>query len=181
MLRMMLAVLRPTPGSASSASRAVGYFAAVLVDDLLCKANEIPGLRVVQPHRLDIRLDALDTEFRDRGRRVGNGKEFAGRDVNAFVGRMGRQHHGNQELERSLLQQFGSWAGIRGLEPAKDSTAPSGIHDVLPCGRVPDVAGGSFRARDAYVRSARLACRRANNASNAACSSARRVNRAVCA
>jgi len=139
----------------------VGHFAAVAVEDLLGEANEIPGLHVVQANRLQIRLHALDTQFRNRRGRVCHRKQFAGCGVDAFVSRVRRKHYGHEKLKCGVIEQFRGGVRVGSLQPTKDGAATRGIHIVF------SLAG------------ALAVCLRA--ASRAACSSVRRACRTLCA
>ena len=53
-LRTTLAVLRPTPGSASSASRSGGTSPSVPLDQRLRQRDDVPRLRPIEADRLDL-------------------------------------------------------------------------------------------------------------------------------
>ena len=139
----------------------VGHFAVVLVHYLLREANEVLGLHVVQANGLQVRLHAFDTQFGDRRGCVGNREQLAGCGVDRLVGCMRRKHDRYEQLKRRVVEQFrgGMWVGS--LQSAKDGSTTGGIHVVF--------SGADARA--VILR----------EASNAACSSARRICRSLCA
>src|SRR5262249_54564007 len=92
--------LPPDTGQCFELGTRRGNLAAVPVDELLREADEILRLRVVQAYRLDVRLDTLDTEGRDRRGRIGHRKEVARRGVDSTVSGVCGEHHGDQQLER---------------------------------------------------------------------------------
>src|SRR6184192_4174256 len=127
MLRMILAVLRPTPGSASSEAVA-GKAATVALDQLAAQADEVLRLGVVEPDAADVGLQALDPEREDRLRRVRYGEEDARCGVDALVGGMRRQHDRDQQLEGRVMLELGGGRGVRGPEAPIDGGACRSVH-----------------------------------------------------
>ena len=155
----MLAVLRPTPGSASSAARSPGTSPPWRSMQLLAQADQVLRLGVVEPDAADVGLHALDAERCDRGRRVGDREQHARGGVHALVGGVRREHDRHQQLERRRVQQLGGRGRVCGLQPPEDRGPRRSVHGArMPAGhalssarprrRLSGSAGRSCPARD---------------------------------
>ena len=91
MLSTTFAVLRPTPGSASSASRVARHLAAMLVDKLLRQRDDVLRLGAEQPDGLDVVAHLRFAERDHLLRRIGRPEQCGRRLVDPGVGRLGRQ------------------------------------------------------------------------------------------
>ena len=89
---------------------------AVTLDQQPAGLEDIARLGVVQADGLYIRLEARQSELRDRPRGVRDREQFGGRLVDALVGRLGRQYHRDQQLERAAIAQLGGRRRIGRLE-----------------------------------------------------------------
>ena len=106
-LRTTLAVLRPTPGRASSAARSRGVSPPCYSLDRARKRDDVPRLRAIKPDRLDPlgeRLLAKRRHFLPAYRRRRNSARVA--LLTAGVGRLRRQHHGHQQREGIDVLEF---------------------------------------------------------------------------
>ena len=128
MFRMTFAVLRPTPGSDSSASRSLGTSPPCFSTSCRHKLDEVLRLRVVEPDGLDVRLHAFDAQRQDRLRRVGDREQHTRRGVDALVRGVRREHHGDEQLERRRVLELRGRARIRGLQAAIDRADSRWIH-----------------------------------------------------
>ena len=115
-LSTTFAVLRPTPGSASSASRDARHRAAMLGDQFLRQRDHVLRLVAVKPDRLDVVAHALLAERDHFFRRVGGGKQRGRRLVDAGIGRLRRQHHRDQQRVGIDVSEFAARFGIGALE-----------------------------------------------------------------
>jgi hypothetical protein len=113
--------------------------AAMLFDDPPAQLDQILRLLVVHPDGLDVRLHAFDAHCQDCLRGVRNRKENARRRVDALVGRMRRQHHGDEQLERRLVFELRGRARIRLLQAAIQCSDAGWMHDgsLSAAGRAP--------------------------------------------
>ena len=119
MLRTTLAVLRPTPGSASSASREARHRAVVLRDQLLRQRDDVLRLVAIKPDRLDVVAHALLAERDHFFRRVGGGEQRGRRLVDAGIGRLRRQHDRDQQREGVDVREFAARIGMRSVKAAE--------------------------------------------------------------
>ena len=92
--------LAPDPGQRLERGAVGRQLTAVPFKQLPAESDEVVGLGVVQAYAPDVGLQALDAQREDRGGRVGNGEEVAGRCIDALVGGVSREHDGDQQLER---------------------------------------------------------------------------------
>ena len=120
MLRTTLAVLRPTPGSASSASRVARHLAAMLGDELLRQRDDVLRLGAVEADGADEVGDRRLAERRHLLRRVGEREERRRRLVDAGVGRLRREHDGDEQGERVVVVEFALRLGLALGEAAED-------------------------------------------------------------
>ncbi len=109
--RTTLAVLRPTPGSSTSASIVLGTLAAVVLRQRRRHADEGTGLRAEEAGGLDLRLELGGRRPRERAG-VGISLEQRRRDlVDALVGALRRENRRDEQLVRRREIQLG--VGIR--------------------------------------------------------------------
>ena len=99
MLSTTLAVLRPTPGSASSASRSAGTLPPCSSTSFCDSATTFFALVRKQPDGLDEVAHARFAERDHLLRRVGEREQRRRRLVDAGIGRLRRQHHRDQQRE----------------------------------------------------------------------------------
>ena len=108
------------------------HVAAVLAHQDLGQRDDVLRLVAEEADGADVRREALDAELRDRRRRVGVGKESRGRLVHALVGRLRRQHDGDQQLERRRVLELGLRIGIGLAKALEDRAALGRVHGGLP-------------------------------------------------
>ena len=101
-----LAVLRPTPGSASSAARGARHLAAMLARPACRQRHHVPCLGAEEPDGLDGVAHLALAEREHLLRRVGGRERCARRLVNAGVGGLRRQNHRDQQRERIDMPQL---------------------------------------------------------------------------
>ena len=121
--RITLAVLRPTPGSASRLSRSRGHLAAVLLEQDAAGGDDVARLALVQADRAHVLRQALDAEVEDRARRVGHREQLARGEVHALVGRLRREDHRHQQLERRAVLELGRRVRIERAQPLEQRLA----------------------------------------------------------
>ena len=98
--RTTFAVLRPTPGSSTSASIVSGISPPCVSHELGRHAEERARLRAEEAGRLDLRLELVGRGARER-RGVGIAREERRRDlVDALIGALRGQNRRDQELVR---------------------------------------------------------------------------------
>ena len=119
MLSTTFAVLRPTPGSASSASRVRGTCPPCSATSLSRQRDHVLRLGAEEPDGLDQVAHALLAERDHLLRRVGEREQRGRRLVDAGIGRLRRQHHRHQQRERIDVLQFALRLRIGGLEAAE--------------------------------------------------------------
>ena len=119
MLSTTLAVLRPTPGNACSASRVFGTWPPCSAISFCDSAMTFFALVRIEPDGLDQLADAVLAERRHLLRRVGEREQRRRRLVDAGVGRLRRQHHRDQERERIDVLQLALRLRHRGLKAAE--------------------------------------------------------------
>ena len=122
MLSTTLAVLRPTPGSASSASRVRGTCPPCSATSFLRQRDDVLRLGAIEPDGLDQFAHALFAERRHLLRRVGRREQRRRRLVDAGVGRLRRQHHRDQQRERIDVLQLA--LRLRHRRPGSGGTLP---------------------------------------------------------
>ena len=99
MLSTTLAVLRPTPGSLTSWSRSSGTSPPWSRISASRQRDDVLRLVAPQADGADIVADLLLAERQHLLRRVGDREQRPRRLVDADVGRLRRQHHGDQQGE----------------------------------------------------------------------------------
>ena len=114
-----LAVFRPTPGSASSASRSSGTLPPCLSISCLRQGDHVLCLAAEQSDGLDVVPDRIFTQGNHLFRRVGDGEEGLRRAVHTFVGGLGRKYDCNKEGEVIDEVEFTLGFRICGLKPAE--------------------------------------------------------------
>ncbi len=122
-LRITFAVLRPTPGRASSAARSARHLAVVQVDQHPAGGDQVPGLAFVEADRLDVIGQPVLAQGMDGLRRMGDRKQPAGGEVDALVGGLRRQHHRHQQFERRAVFELGGGVGIGRTQAAENFVA----------------------------------------------------------
>jgi hypothetical protein len=95
----------------------------MLVEQHLAGGEDVLRLGLEQADAADVRGEAVLAQGEHLLRRIGHGKQGGGGQVDALVGGLRRQHHGNQQLERSDVVEFRGRRGIGGLEPFEDFAA----------------------------------------------------------
>jgi hypothetical protein len=96
------AVLRPTPGRASSAARSRGTSPPCLRENRPGRLQDVLRLHAPQTDRADVAGKACLAERDHRLGRTGDAKQRARRQVHALVGRLRREDDGDEELVRSI-------------------------------------------------------------------------------
>jgi len=77
--------------------------------------QDIPRLRVIEADRLDVLAQPFLAEFEQGLRGVRLGEETGRGLVDGLVGRLCRQHDGDQQFEVRSVDEFGLGLGIDGL------------------------------------------------------------------
>ena len=106
-LSTTFAVLRPTPGNASSASRVRGTSPPCCSSSCRHMAMTFAALALYRPMMRDVALESVLAEREDRRRRIGDGEQPARGLVDADVGRLRGQDHRDQQFEWRGVDQFG--------------------------------------------------------------------------
>ena len=96
-----------------------GYCACVQLNQHAAGLHQMLGLAAVQAYGLDVALQPLKPQIQNGLRSVGNRKKLARGLVHPYVGGLGRQQHGGQQLEHRGVFQLGLWRGVGGLERSK--------------------------------------------------------------
>ena len=122
-LRMTLAVLRPTPGSASSASRSAGTWPPCSLDQHPAGGDDVLRLALVQADRLHVTRPAR----RRPSARIACGvlrdrEQLARREVHALVGCLRREDHRDQQFERRRVLELRLRVRIEPRNRSKSST-----------------------------------------------------------
>jgi hypothetical protein len=120
-LSTTLAVLRPTPGRASSALRSRGTSPPCSSTSMRQVCDDVLGLAVEEADGLDVRLESVLAEVQDRLRCVGHREQARRRLVDALVGRLGRQDHGHQQLEGAAVVELRGGLGLAARRRSKIS------------------------------------------------------------
>ncbi|MCY1401906.1 hypothetical protein D9M71_170330 [compost metagenome] len=76
------------------------HFAGMALDQQAAGFDHVFRFAVVQADGLDVLRQSLDTQGMDRCRGIGDREQFGGGLVDADVGRLRRENHGNQQFER---------------------------------------------------------------------------------
>ncbi|KAG0926205.1 hypothetical protein G6F31_018467 [Rhizopus arrhizus] len=93
--------------------------------------DRILGLGAVQADRLDVVGQAFFAQVQQGLGRAVLREELARGDVDRLVGRLRRQQYRNQQLERSVVFQFGGGVGVGRLQAGEDLTAFGCVHDCV--------------------------------------------------
>ena len=124
MLSTTLAVLRPTPGSLTSSSRSSGTSPPWSRISASRQRDDVLRLVAPQPDGADVVADRRLAERQHLLRRVGHGKQRPRRLVDAGIGRLRRQHHGDQQREGVDVFEFALRLRPLHREAAEDLVAP---------------------------------------------------------
>ena len=89
--------LAPGAGQRLDFGAGARHLAAELGDQLLGQRDHIPGLVAIEPDGLDVVAHFLLAERQHLRRRVGDREQRTRRLVDAGVGRLRRQHHGDKQ------------------------------------------------------------------------------------
>ena len=109
-----------------------GHFAPMRVDELAAQRQDVSCLGAEQADRLDVRDQAGFAQLEDGLRRMGDRKELRGRKVHAAIGRLRREHDGDQELERRSILEFATRMRILRAQPAEDLEPLGRVHSIPP-------------------------------------------------
>nr|GEU28069.1 hypothetical protein [Tanacetum cinerariifolium] len=104
------------------------HVATVQVHQHAAGGHHILALVLVQADGLDIRLEFFLAQVENGLRRVGHRVQLARGLVDAHVGRLRRQQHGDQQFEGRRVFQFGLGVGIGGAEAHEHFVAFGWIH-----------------------------------------------------
>ena len=113
MFSTTLAVLRPTPGSASSASRSRGTSPPCCSIRMLRQRDDVLRLGAEEADGLDVVAQPLLAERHIFAGVSATLEQRRGRLVDADIGRLGRQHHGDQQGEGVDVFELGPRPGWR--------------------------------------------------------------------
>ena len=158
--RMTLAVFRPTPGSLLQRLPGARHLATVLLDEDLAGLDDVLGFAVEEPDGADVTLEPGDAQGEDLLGSVGHRVQLGRGLVDAYVGGLGREHHGDQQLERVDPVQLGGGARVALLEPGVDGDALLPVH-------------GSTRKPSSSAADASLVSGQTNVRGSASCSCTR--------
>ena len=106
------AVLRPTPGNASSAARSRGTSPPCFSIRIAAQLDDVARLGLPQSDRPDMRGHAINPQFDHRLRSGRHREQRPGRLVDRHIRRLRRQHHGNQQCERTAYSSSVSGSGF---------------------------------------------------------------------
>ncbi|MEN9681785.1 MAG: hypothetical protein RLZZ627_1678 [Pseudomonadota bacterium] len=84
-----------------------GNFPIMFSHQLLTKGDDVFRLAVKQANGADKRAESCFPQTKNRLWRIGRGKKDPCGLVDAFIGRLCRENHGNQELKRRRVKKFG--------------------------------------------------------------------------
>src|SRR3546814_10775018 len=90
---------------------------------LSTQADDVLRLGLIQADGLDVFAQPRFAERKDRLRRVGDREQFRGRLVDADVGRLRRQHDGDQQFEWRRVAQFGGRGRIDIAQRSEEHTS----------------------------------------------------------
>ena len=141
-LSTTFAVLRPTPGSFSSASRVPGTSPPCCSSSAPAHRDHRLGLVVEQADGLDVLAQPVLAERDHRLRVVGDLEQLCGRLVDAGVGRLGRQDHRDQQRVGVGVVQLGLGRRAGCGEAGEEALDRAPVH-----GRAPPAAGGALAGR----------------------------------
>ena len=119
------AVLRPTPGSSTSASIVFGHVAAMMFDERARHSHERSRLRAEEARRVNQRLQLVGRRLGERGG-VRIAREQRRRDaIDAGVGGLRRQNRRDEQLIGVLVVELGVGAGMLALQLPEDGQGAS--------------------------------------------------------
>ena len=101
----------------------IRHLAAMVADQRLRQRDHVLRLAAPKPDRADVFADLLLAQRHHLLRRVGDVKQRARRLVDAGVGRLRRQHHGDQQREGVPVLEF-----ALGLRPLHRKAAENLLH-----------------------------------------------------
>ena len=153
-----MAVLRPTPGRASSAARSSGTSPPCRSTSRVQVLMNVAGLGVEQADGLDVLLQSVLAQREHVRRRADFLNRLRGGLVDALVGRLRREDHGDQELEGIAVVQFGGRVGVGRAQALEDFPAFTAVHG-LP-GVRQALAGGATGSSRTAARCSRRALMR---------------------
>src|SRR4051812_9129062 len=116
-------------GQALERIAAARHLAAVLFQQDFGERDQVLRLGTEQADRLNVVLELGNAEVDDLLRR--SREELARGEVHRLVGRLRRQHHRQEQLERSAVLELGGRIRIRPGEAGEDLPALRGIHLLL--------------------------------------------------
>jgi len=90
--------------------------AAVLIHDRAREGNNVPGLRAIERDRLDPPGERLFSQRQHLFWRARDLEQRGGRLVDAGVRRLRREHHRDQQRERTDVVEFAFRLGIGGRQ-----------------------------------------------------------------
>ena len=114
-----LAVLRPTPASATSSSSVPGDLAAVFLHEVGAARLDVLRLVAEETGALDVLLEPLDRQPPRGPRRWGSRRTVFGDLVDPLVGALGREDRRHQELNGRLEAERALGVGVVGLQAAE--------------------------------------------------------------
>ncbi len=104
------------------------HFAVVLIQQNAARRDHVLRLRAIQADGLDVVGDAFLAKIEHLLRRIRDGKHPAHRLVHGDVRCLRGQHHGDQQLERCRVFQFGRRMRVQALQRLVDRTSFGRIH-----------------------------------------------------
>ena len=128
-LSTTLAVLRPTPGRASSAARRRGTSPPCSSTRMRQVLHDVGRLGVEQADGLDELPEPVDPEVEHGPGRVGDREQRAGGLIDAHVGGLWRrQHDRDEQLERRAEAQLGGRLRVPGPQAGEDVGSLGLVH-----------------------------------------------------
>ena len=112
--------LAPDPGQLEQGVALARHLPAVIADQRLAQGHDILGLGVEQADRLDVLAHPIDAQGDHLRGRVGGGEQGGGCLVDPDVGRLGRQHDGDQQGKGIGVFQLGLRRRFLGRETAEE-------------------------------------------------------------
>ena len=108
------------------------HLAAVALQQDGAGLDDVLGLGVEEANGLDVTLDPVHPEAQHPLRGIGHRIEFIGRLVDADIGRLRREQHGDQQLERRVEIELCGGVGIVFPQPLQDLSAFLVVHALRP-------------------------------------------------
>src|SRR5690606_21777760 len=140
------------------------HLALVPLQQDLAGLDDVGGLGLVQAYGLDSFAQPVLAHGQDALGRAVLREEAARGQVDRFVGGLGGQDDGDQQLEGAVVFQLRGGLGIGGLEAAEDFVAFGGVHGVIQLPAWP-ARRARARARAAAMEAWRLSAWSASLAS----------------